>query len=558
MVSGLGLKKSLPSTTSLAAQSPWSMYCWVRPDRFSTANGRTLIAGIGDSTAATPGQRYFALLDGKFGFWAGDRNVISGNTAAESGKWHLLAVTYDGSNATFYVDDSESGHSAIAMPQAAAVMELAPGKQPWPDAHHFGGEIAKFSLVAGVLTSANIHTLLAGAHSLPVTEFEAGSKDWPVQSREQAGYRAPQDPSTLPRSSVPPSKPVAKPAYSGPVLVSRDTNKWAIAGGWHLMPAPQVHSDGAQISRPGFNTNGWYAATVPGTVLTTLIDRGVYPDPDYGLNNLAIPETLNKQDYWYRTEFTPSSSLADRRLTLTFHGINYAAVVWLNGKRIGTIKGAFIRGIFDVTGILQPGQPNALAVQISPPPHPGIPQEQSVKAGPGENGGILCLDGPTFIDTEGWDWIPGIRDRNTGIWQEVTLAATGSLKLGDPQVVTKLPLPDTSRADVTIAVPVHNDGAAPVEAVVHASFEGVDISKNVTLPPGESVVNFAPSEFQQLSRIEPAPLVAQRLRQPRALSSEALRRNLRHANPTQNLCASAFARSPMNSRFSTIPANSAA
>ena len=31
-----------------------------------------------------------------------------------------------------------------------------------------------------------------------------------------------------------------------------------------------------------------------------MIDRGIYPDPDYGLNNLAIPETLNKQDYWYR------------------------------------------------------------------------------------------------------------------------------------------------------------------------------------------------------------------------------------------------------------------
>ena len=38
-----------------------------------------------------------------------------------------------------------------------------------------------------------------------------------------------------------------------------------------------------------------------GTVLTTLIDRGVYPDPDYGLNNLAIPESLARQDYWYRT-----------------------------------------------------------------------------------------------------------------------------------------------------------------------------------------------------------------------------------------------------------------
>ena len=53
----------------------------------------------------------------------------------------------------------------------------------------------------------------------------------------------------------------------------------------------------------------------------------------------------------------------------------------------------------------------------------------------------MCLDGPTFVATEGWDWIPAIRDRDTGIWQPVTLSATGMVQIGDPQVVTKFPLP---------------------------------------------------------------------------------------------------------------------
>src|SRR6185312_16952909 len=112
--------------------------------------------------------------------------------------------------------------------------------------------------------------------------------------------------------------------------------------------------------------------------------------PDYGLNNLAIPESLNKQDYWYRAQFKAPDSLRNRRLTLTFQGINYKAAVWLNGESLGTITGAFIRGVFDVTNILKPGKTNVLAVRISPPPHPGIPQEQSVKGGPGENGGLMC------------------------------------------------------------------------------------------------------------------------------------------------------------------------
>ncbi len=153
------------------------------------------------------------------------------------------------------------------------------------------------------------------------------------------------------------------------------------------------------------------------------------------------------------------------------NGINYAAVVWLNGQRLGDIKGAFIRGTFDVTELLKPGRMNALAVRISPPPHPGIPHEQSIKAGPGKMAELMVLDGPTFMATEGWDWIPAIRDRNTGMWQDVILSASGAVRIGDPQVITTLPLPDTSRADVEIDVPLTNLSNAPVQGSVTASFE---------------------------------------------------------------------------------------
>src|SRR5450631_3934181 len=207
-----------------------------------------------------------------------------------------------------------------------------------------------------------------------------------------------------------------------------------------------------------------------------MIDQGTYTDPDYGLNNLAIPESLNKQDYWYRTEFSAPHDWSNdspngsngRRLTLTFEGINYAASVWLNGKPLGSIKGAFIRGIFDVTEAIKAGSTNVLAVRVSPPPHPGIPHEQSIKGGPGENGGAMCLDGPTFVDTEGWDWIPAIRDRNTGIWQAVTIKATSAVHVGDPQIVTRLPLPDIQQAAVEISVPLQNDSAYAVQGTLTA------------------------------------------------------------------------------------------
>ena len=316
--------------------------------------------------------------------------------------------------------------------------------------------------------------------------------------------QAPQDPSTLPKSSVPPSKPMAKPATNTkPLLTPHGTNEWTIAGAWQLIAAPSVKAEGMQISQAGFQPTGWLDATVPGTVLTTYVDRGVYPDPDYGLNNLAIPETLNKQDYWYRTQFAAPASAQNKHLTLTFNGINYMASVWMNGKYLGDIKGAFIRGSFDVTGVVAPAGMNYLAVRISPPLHPGIAHEQSVKGGPGENGGIMCLDGPTFVATEGWDWIPGVRDRNTGIWQDVTLTATGPFRIGDAQVVTKLPLPDTSRADLTISVPLRDDAASPVNGTLKLSFEGVNVTKTAALAPGDNVLTLTPSEFPQLTVSNP-------------------------------------------------------
>ena len=314
-------------------------------------------------------------------------------------------------------------------------------------------------------------------------------------------------PDTALRKILPPCRaarprsldPEAKPLHAQEILQPNGDSQWTLAAGWTMIPAPKITADGAAISQPNFKASDWMSATVPGTALTTMIDRGIYPDPDYGLNNLSIPESLNKQDYWYRVEFRLPRQARDRRLTLTFEGINYAAAAWLNGQPLGSIKGAFIRGVFDVTSIAKPDRANVLAVRVSPPPHPGIPQEQSIKGGPGENGGIMCLDGPTFVATEGWDWIPAIRDRDTGIWQPVTLTATSTVKIGDAQIVTTLPLPDTTRADVEITVPLENDSTTPSTGTLKAAFGDTTVTKQLTVPPGKSSVTLSPKEFPQLT-----------------------------------------------------------
>ena len=492
---GDGLEKKLAEHDSLLrAESPWSFYCWIRTEE--APHAPALVAGVGDPNEEY--SRYLGLDANQVTLWLGKDNGLEAIAALVPVKWHLLAATFDGSEFLLYSDGQLVARGKRALGSVTAVLRMAPPLLPWPTGQHFGGKIAGLTLLREALGADQIKRI----HELPPDfsrmEFEEGSKPWRVQTRAQAGYRAPQDPSTMPRSRAPISAPVAWPIAkeSARALDATGDNAWTL-GGWKLVAAPEVHVEAADLSKPGIDTKSWMQATVPGTVLTTMVDRGVYPDPDYGLNNLAIPESLNKQDYWYRTEFKAPIGIAGRQLTLTFEGINYKADVWLNGQWLGTITGAFIRGVFDVTKIVK--AQNVLAVRISPPPHPGIPQEQSIKGGPGENGGAMCLDGPTFVATEGWDWIPAIRDRDTGIWQPVTLTASGGVKIGDPQVITKLPLPDTSRADVAISVPLENSTTATVHGTLSAAFEQVEVQREITLPPGKSEVKLTPAEFAQLT-----------------------------------------------------------
>ncbi len=493
---GRGLDKLMSEKDTLfGADSPWTLTAWVRSSEATAAP--TLFAGMGESTGEY--ARFLGVDGGKVVLWMGQNNELPSTVAWTPQQWHLLAATFDGTTTRLYVDGAQAASARLIFGPVSAQLSLAPVQLPWSQGEHFGGKIAALTVERHALDAAAIQSLYTHRPDFSLIEFEEGSKPWPVQFYGQVGYDAPQDPSIMPKSAAPFSQPVAQPVVSGKPLVQNAADDWTLAHGWMLTPAPKVQATAAQISTPGYKTTGWMAATVPGTVLTTMVDRGLYPDPDYGLNNLAIPESLNKQDYWYRMQFVAPRFTAGQQETLTFNGINYAAEVWLNGHKLGSIRGAFIRGNFDVSGLLLPGKANALAVRISPPPHPGIPNEQSIRGGPGENGGIMCIDGPTFVATEGWDWIPGIRDRDTGLWQDVHLHATRSVKIGDPQVITTLPLPDISRADVAITVPVQNLSDAPAPVTVTAAFGDVTVTKHVTAQPGANIVTLTPAEFPQLT-----------------------------------------------------------
>jgi beta-mannosidase len=261
-----------------------------------------------------------------------------------------------------------------------------------------------------------------------------------------------------------------------------------IETGWQLQDVGKAPQTGAEISSVDFKPKGWLTATVPGTVLTTLVNNGVYPEPLYGENNRPdkIPDNLCRTSYWYRAVFTVPSSYQDKSIWLNFDGINYTADVWVNGKQVGSIKGAFIRGTFDISSAAKPGEKAAVAVLITPQPHPGDPHEHTLEKGMGGNGGITASDGPTFLCTMGWDWIPAIRDRDAGIWRKVYLSATGPVMIKNPLVTTDLPLPDTSSANVGIQVTLQNVTSQAQWGVLKGHFGDVSFEQRVEVDAGSS------------------------------------------------------------------------
>ncbi len=197
---------------------------------------------------------------------------------------------------------------------------------------------------------------------------------------------------------------------------------------------------------------------------------------------------------------------------LNFDGINWKAEVYLNGEKLGRIEGGFMRGRFDVTGKLIAGGANALAVRIEKNATPGSVKQKTFET-PGKNGGALGADNPTYHASIGWDWIPTIRGRNTGIWGDVYLTETGPVTIENPFVTTTLPLPDTSqrrcqrsKSTWRIIVP------QPVSGVLRGRFGEVHFEQRVTLAASERQEDQARShDTSRTAPQESQALVASRL-----------------------------------------------
>lgn len=282
---------------------------------------------------------------------------------------------------------------------------------------------------------------------------------------------------------------------------------------WQMMKASEVLESAEQISSPNYKTEEWMPAIVPGTVLNSLVNNGVYPEPYYGLNNKIdqnlIPDLAyagrDHYTYWMRTEFTVPEEYKGKVVWLQVDGINYRAEVWLNGHLLATMAGMFAPAYVDITDFARIGGNNALAVKVYPVDMPGTIKQKAWGAkGEYHNGGDGNIGlNTTMLMSVGWDFTfnDGIRDRNTGIWKSINLYATGKAVLRHPFVRSDLAKPSYDRSRQTISVEVNNPTQGNVECVVRGEIvgEGITVEKRVRLFRGETQeVTFTPEEYPQL------------------------------------------------------------
>lgn len=262
---------------------------------------------------------------------------------------------------------------------------------------------------------------------------------------------------------------------------------YELNSGWYCAAVGDVKADGTTISQPGYAVHNWLPATVPGTVLTTLLNNQKIPDPFYGMHNEQIRDIYFTGNayytYWFVKDFKETAKPGEE-VWLQLRGINYTCEVFVNGHLIdGAAKGMFIRQQYRITPYLQKNGNNRIAVLVHPPDFPGNPNG-------GQGGDGTIAKGLTTQYTAGWDWIQPMRDRNTGIWDKVLIEKTNGIRIRNPHIITVVPgvrLPGKPQlpATVKITAEIENPGAHPVTGTLQYQLKGKNIRQQVMVQPGE-------------------------------------------------------------------------
>ena len=176
---------------------------------------------------------------------------------------------------------------------------------------------------------------------------------------------------------------------------------------------------------------------------------------------------------------------------------------------------------FDLANGLSYGRENVLAIEVFPP----TPDDLAI----------------TWVD-----WNPSPPDKNTGLFRDVYLTASGPIQLRFPYVANQLD-DNFSTARLTPVVEAWNPTDHAVKADISWEIDGKKVHQEVVVERGQKkTVIFAPEQYPELTVKNPKLWWPAQFGSPHALSRSRHRHGGRQGFRSDTTYASGFARSPRN------------
>lgn len=213
-----------------------------------------------------------------------------------------------------------------------------------------------------------------------------------------------------------------------------------------------------QMQGAGYECEG----TVPGSVYSFLLEKGLIEDPFYGTNELAALKLLDNE-----FTFTKEFDFAPTADTVLLHcdGLDTLCDIYVNGKQLAYTDNMHRTYEFDVTALLKAGA-NTIKLVFHPPvPYITEQQKKETLYEPWH-----CLPGAGHIRKAhcmlGWDWGPRLPD--AGIWKDISLLVLDSARITDFHIVQQ-----------------HRDGSVYVTPYVTTD-KPADVTVTVKTPDGRT------------------------------------------------------------------------
>ncbi|MDH5085487.1 glycoside hydrolase family 2 TIM barrel-domain containing protein [Clostridium perfringens] len=202
-----------------------------------------------------------------------------------------------------------------------------------------------------------------------------------------------------------------KSVYERGIRTDSEYNK-ILNGEWDFNLVDKPDDRPSEINENGFDISGWTKISVPSNWQTEGYDYPIYTNVTYpwtGIENPKPPNApikYNPVGTYQRTFTVPEEWKKDRRVYISFQGVESAFYVWINGKKVGYGEDSYTADDYDITDYLREGE-NVVSVQV-----------------------FRWSDGSWLEDQ---DFI-----RLSGIFRDVSIYSTPEIRIRDFKVETEL------------------------------------------------------------------------------------------------------------------------